>query len=79
MLGQLAAAGILRTASDPQVLAAFLMVNDLAVLLLRDHLTAGLGVDPLSPDGAARWAQTVIAVYRDGIFIPPPPTSREDR
>ena len=74
VLGQLAAAGILRTASDPQVLAAFLMVNDLAVLLMREHLTAVLGADPLSPTGMARWAQTVLAVYRDGIFT----TSREE-
>jgi hypothetical protein len=50
------------------VRAAFLMVNDLAVLLLREQIAAVLGVDPLSPDGLARWAEVVIAVYRDGIF-----------
>jgi AcrR family transcriptional regulator len=78
MLDRMAAAGILRPAADPQIRAAFLMVNDLAVLLMRGHLTAVLGVDPLSPDGANRWAQTVITVYRDGIFAAPPPTSREN-
>ena len=77
-LGQLAVAGILRPVADPEVQAAFLMANDLAVLLLRDHLTAVLGVDPLSPDGAARWTQAVIAVYRDGVLTAPPPTTGED-
>ena len=74
MLDQLTAAGMMRDAGDPAVAAAFLMVNDLAVLLMREHLTAVLGADPLSPTGMARWAQTVLAVYRDGIFT----TSREE-
>jgi AcrR family transcriptional regulator len=74
----LTAAGIVRPAADPAVRAAFLMVNDLAVLLMREHVTAVLGVDPLSPDGATRWTSTVIAVYRDGIFASPPDVSRED-
>jgi len=40
---------------------------------MRDHLTSVLGVDPLSETGLARWTQTVIEVYREGIFI-----TRED-
>jgi AcrR family transcriptional regulator len=79
VLDQLAAAGILRPAADPPVRAAFLMVNDLAALLMREQLTRVLGVDPLSPQGMARWAQTVITVYRDGIFITAPPIQGEDR
>lgn len=67
-LQQMSAAGVLRPAADPPVRAAFLMVNDLAVLLLREQIAAVLGVDPLSPAGLARWADVVIAVYRDGIF-----------
>ena len=78
VLDQLTAAGIMRPAGDPQVRAAFLMINDLAVLVMREHLTAVLGVDPLSPDGAPRWAETVIAVYRDGVFASPPRTAEED-
>lgn len=67
-LQQMSDAGVLRPAADPPVRAAFLMVNDLAVLLLREQIAAVLGVDPLSPAGLARWADVVIAVYRDGIF-----------
>lgn len=78
VVDQLAAAGILRPAADPPARAAFLMVNDLAALLMREHLAGVLGVDPLSPQGMARWAQTVIAVYRDGIFTMEPPTPGED-
>jgi len=69
MLDRLTAAGVVRPSLDPAVRAAFLMINDLAVLMLRDHVTAVLGVDPLSPDGAMRWTQTVLAVYGNGIFI----------
>lgn len=53
--------------ADPRVRAAFLMANDLAVLLLRDHLTELLGVDPLSASGMERWAGEVIAIYSSGL------------
>jgi AcrR family transcriptional regulator len=47
--------------------AAFLLANDLAVLILRDRLAEVLGVDPLSPDGMRRWGAQVLSVYRDGL------------
>jgi TetR/AcrR family transcriptional regulator, regulator of cefoperazone and chloramphenicol sensitivity len=72
-LDQLDGAGLTRPSSDPEVRAAFLLINDLAVLLLRDHLTTILGVDPLTRDGMARWLDTALAVYRDGLF-----TAEED-
>jgi hypothetical protein len=59
--------------SDPPVRAAFLLVNDLAVLLLRDHLTEVLGTDPLSGPGMARWAGEVLTVYGAGLLAAPPP------
>jgi AcrR family transcriptional regulator len=68
MLDQMAAAGVVAPSDDPSIRAAFLMTNDLAVLLLRDHLTALLGVDPFSGDGARRWVREVLAVYRNGLF-----------
>lgn len=52
---------------DPAVRAAFLLVNDLAVLALRSRLTETLGVDPLSSEGAKRWGTQVFAIYRDGL------------
>jgi hypothetical protein len=71
VLDALTRAGLARSVGDPDVAAAFLMVNDLALLLLRDQLTAVLGVDPLSPQGMARWVETVMAIYRGGIFAAP--------
>jgi AcrR family transcriptional regulator len=68
MLDQMGAAGVLAPSDDPPMRAAFLMVNDLAVLLLRDHLAALLGTDPLSGEGVGRWVREVLAVYRDGLF-----------
>ena len=53
--------------ADPMVRAAFLMTNDLAVLLLQDHLTETLGIDPLSAPGMKRWAGEVLAIYSSGL------------
>lgn len=62
-------AGVLRPTDDPAVRAAFLLVNDLALLLLRDHLTDAVGVDPLTPAGMQRWATDVLDAYSQGVFI----------
>lgn len=67
VLASLSAAGLASPGADPAVRAAFLMANDLAVLLLREQLTAVLGVDPLSAEGMARWAGEVLAVYGAGL------------
>lgn len=52
---------------DPEVRAAFLLVNDLAVLMLRSRLTDVLGVDPLSARGMRRWGAEVLTIYRSGL------------
>ena len=52
--------------ADPEVRAAFLLVNDLAVVLLRAHLADVLGVDPLSAAGMRRWGAEVLSIYREG-------------
>jgi AcrR family transcriptional regulator len=64
---ELVKAGLAAPGADPQVRAAFLMANDLAVLLLREHLTELLGVDPLSAAGIKRWAGEVLAIYSSGL------------
>jgi AcrR family transcriptional regulator len=69
VMERLEAAGAVRPAGDSAVRTAFLMVNDLAVLLLREQLSAVLGVDPLGRDGMTRWAGEVLAVYQDGLFV----------
>lgn len=67
----LSQAGMATPGADPAVRAAFLMANDLAVLLLRDRLTEVLGVDPLSEEGMTRWASEVLAVYAAGLLAAP--------
>lgn len=70
----LSEAGIARPADDEDLRAAFLLANDLAVILLRDQLTRATGADPLSREGLARWSATVMDVYANGVFaIPSPP------
>ncbi len=71
VVDQLTAAGMLRAGPDPATLAAFLMVNDLALIMLRDQLHALLDLDPLSHDGMVRWADVALSVYRDGLFVHP--------
>ncbi|HEY7224287.1 MAG TPA: TetR family transcriptional regulator [Micromonosporaceae bacterium] len=68
MLARLTEAGFMRASADPPVRAAFMLINDLAVVLLRDHLTDVLGVDPLGPDGLRRWSVEVAAAYTRGVF-----------
>jgi AcrR family transcriptional regulator len=70
-LAAMASAGLASPGADPAVRAAFLMANDLAVLLLREHLTDVLGTDPLSREGLARWAREVLAIYAAGLITPP--------
>ncbi|HCA88146.1 MAG TPA: TetR family transcriptional regulator [Streptomyces sp.] len=71
-LDGLVAAGMATPGHDPAVRAAFLLVNDLAVLLLRDHLTGVLGFDPLSAAGMGRWAPEMLSVYAGGLTAAPP-------
>ncbi len=60
--------GVAAPSEDPAALAAFLLVNDLAVILLRNQIAAAIGDDPLTPAGLDRWARNVTAVYIGGAF-----------
>jgi AcrR family transcriptional regulator len=68
VLDGLAAAGVVRPSADPAVRAAFLLANDLAVLVLQAQLAAVLGVDPLGGEGLVRWTDELLGVYRHGLF-----------
>lgn len=61
-------AGVVRRSDDEAVRNAFLLSNDLAVLLFRPHLSQVTGIDPLSRDGLVRWSAEVVDVYSRGIF-----------
>lgn len=65
---ELQKAGVVRPSGDPPARAAFLMVSDLAVIILREQLATVLGVDPLSTAGMARWTTTAIQLYGPGLF-----------
>lgn len=66
-LAGLSEAGLASGGADPEVRAAFLLVNDLAVLILRARLTDVLGIDPLSAAGMRRWGAEVLSIYRGGL------------
>lgn len=64
----MSALGAARPSRDPAVRAAFLLVNDLALILLRNQIAIAIGADPLSPEGIVRWAAEVTTVYSEGAF-----------
>ncbi len=59
--------------ADPAVRAAFLLVNDLAVVIFRDRLHEVLGTDPLSDAGLRQWGAEVLAIYGGGLAAPVDP------
>jgi TetR/AcrR family transcriptional regulator, regulator of cefoperazone and chloramphenicol sensitivity len=65
-------AGVVRAAPDEPVRSAFLLSNDLAMLLLRPHIVQLAGIDPLARDGLARWSAAAFDIYANGLFVPGP-------
>lgn len=64
--------GVIGASEDPRARAVFLLVNDLAGIVLRDLIADSLGVDPLSNAGLERWGRTVMQIYTGGLFIGAP-------
>ncbi len=71
LLDAMVESGAAAPSHDPAVRAAFLLANDLALILLRNQIAAAIGDDPLTPAGLQRWAREVTAVYIEGAFIAP--------
>lgn len=72
LLDAMVTLGAARPSDDPDVRAAFLLVNDLAVILLRNQIATAIGDDPLTPSGLDRWARQATAIYLEGAFAAPP-------
>ena len=84
-------AGIIRPAADERTRTAFLLANDLSLLMMRRQITRATGTDPLAQDGLTAWTAVVMDVYTGGIFAAPPgaaappgqpegqPVTREDQ
>jgi AcrR family transcriptional regulator len=71
LLDAMVEAGVARPTEDPAVRAAFFLVNDLALVLLRTQIAAAIGADPLTPEGMERWAREAYSVYAEGAFRAP--------
>jgi hypothetical protein len=70
LLDSMTEMGAARPTEDPAVRAAFFLVNDLALILLRNQVAAAIGADPLTPEGIARWAKEATTVYTRGALVP---------
>lgn len=68
LLAAMESIGLVQPSADPHVRAAFLLVNDLSLVLLRNQIATVLGVDPLTADGVQRWGAEAAAVYTTGVF-----------
>jgi TetR/AcrR family transcriptional regulator, regulator of cefoperazone and chloramphenicol sensitivity len=71
LLDVMAEMGVARPSEDPDVRAAFFLVNDLALILLRNQIAMAIGADPLTPEGMDRWAREVSIIYAEGAFSAP--------
>ena len=67
----LADAGVARPAPDEPIRTAFLLANDLSLVLLRRQIARVTGTDPLTRQGLVRWTAAVMDVYAGGIFAAP--------
>jgi TetR/AcrR family transcriptional regulator, regulator of cefoperazone and chloramphenicol sensitivity len=67
----LAAAGVVRPAPDERVRTAFLLCNDLSLVLLRRQIARSVGFDPLTREGLGPWSAAVLDVYTSGVFAFP--------
>lgn len=63
--------GVARPTEAPDIRAAFFLVNDLALILLRNQIAMAIGADPLTPAGLERWAREASIVYAEGAFRVP--------
>ena len=63
--------GVVRPAQDERIRTAFLLANDLSLVLLRRQITQVTGTDPLTRDGLIPWTAAVMDVYTGGIFAAP--------
>jgi TetR/AcrR family transcriptional regulator, regulator of cefoperazone and chloramphenicol sensitivity len=64
-------AGVVRPAPDERIRTAFLLANDLSLVLLRRQITRVTGTDPLTREGLVPWTAAVMDVYTGGIFAAP--------
>jgi len=71
LLDAMAEMGVARPSEDPDIRAAFFLVNDLALILLRNQIAVAIGADPLTPEGMDRWAREASIVYAEGAFRAP--------
>lgn len=72
VLDAMVESGAAAPTEDPAVRAAFLVVNDLAVILLSNQIATVIGENPLTPTGLDRWTRDAVAVYTGGAFAAPP-------
>ena len=70
-LSGMQAAGVVRPAADLRALAAFLLANDLALVVLREQIAAVLGADPFSEPGLRRWSEVLLDAYGRGLLQVP--------
>ena len=66
-LDAMVASGSAAPGQNPAARAAFLLVNDLAVIMLRRRVQQVVGFDPLSADGIEVWGRELLAIYSKGL------------
>lgn len=79
-MASLVDSGVVRPAQHERIRTAFLLSNDLSLVLLRRQIARVTGTDPLTRQGLTPWMAVIMDVYADGIFAVPaagsPPVSQ---
>jgi AcrR family transcriptional regulator len=75
VLERLRTQGLVRPGDDETTRAAFLLANDLAVIVFADLIAAATGSDPTRGDGLGRWTAAVVDVYTNGLYATPEPVA----
>ncbi len=71
-MAQLTDAGVIREVPDADAVAAWLLVADLGLVVMRHHVERVLGVDPYAPAGIERLAATELDLLSNPMFTYPP-------
>lgn len=68
-MDEMVAAGVMAESDDPEMRAVLLTLFDLAPVILARQVTRLTGADPRSPDGLARQARAVLALYETPLLL----------
>lgn len=69
LLGGFIEQGIARPSDDVEARAAFMLINQMGMILFHDYIGELLGADTLTPEGMGRYFSEAFLAYSRGVFV----------